>query len=126
MDAKTKVNRYRKQSIHYFDNALHYIEAGDVEKASEFIWGSLAQALKAVAASKDIKLMKHNDIRNYALNLTRELKDEEIMHAFIIAQALHSNFYECGLQMDDVVLGAEEVKKVIAKLFSLILTNSKS
>ena len=34
MEAKEKIKKYKKQSIHYFENAVKYIEKGDAEKAS--------------------------------------------------------------------------------------------
>ncbi|HUV55940.1 MAG TPA: PaREP1 family protein [Dehalococcoidales bacterium] len=120
MDTKKRVKRYKTQSIHYFENALKFIEVGDTEKASEFLWGSMAQALKATAASKDIQLRSHKDIRDYALELARVLPDESIRHTFNNAQSLHSNFYESGLMLEDVIIAAEDVKETVTKLLSFI------
>ena len=120
MDAKKRIKKYRTQSVHYFENALHFIEAGDAEKASEFLWGSMAEALKAVAASRDIRLKSHKDIRDYAMELARALHDESIRHTFNNAQSLHSNFYESGLMLEDVVISAEDVKAEVTKLLNLI------
>jgi len=120
LDTKKRVKRYKTQSIHYFENALKFIEVGDTEKASEFLWGSMAQALKATAASKDIQLRNHKDIRDYALELARVLPDESIRHTFNNAQSLHSNFYESGLMLEDVIIAAEDVKETVTKLLSFI------
>ena len=120
MKAEKKIKKYKTQSVHYFENALHFIEKGDAEKASEFLWGSMAQALKAVAASRDIQLRSHRDVRDYAMELARTLHDESIGHAFDKAQSLHSNFYESGLMLDDVVVGAERVKAAVTKLLNYI------
>ena len=120
LDTKKRVKRYKTQSIHYFENALKFIEVGDTEKASEFLWGSMAQALKATAASKDIQLRSHKDIRDYALELARVLPDESIRHTFNNAQSLHSNFYESGLMLEDVIIAAEDVKETVTKLLSFI------
>ena len=120
MEAKEKIKKYKKQSIHYFENAIKYIEKGDAEKASEFLWGSMAQALKAVAASKDIWLKSHNQIKNYALALSREFHDDSIRHAFFYAQSLHSNFYETGLLLEDVAGAAEDIKKTVKQLLALV------
>ena len=119
-ELKERIKKYKAQSVHYFENALKFIAAGDAEKASEFLWGSMTQALKAVAGSRDIWLKSHKDIRDYALELARALKDEDIRHAFDKAQSLHSNFYESGLMLEDVVIAAEEVKAAVAKLLNLI------
>ena len=59
-------------------------------------------------------------MRNYAAELARALHDETIWHAFTTAQSLHSNFYESGLLVEDVIMGAESVKKAAARLLELI------
>ncbi len=120
MEIRKRVKKYKTQCIHYFENAIKSIDAGNAEKASEFLWGSMAQALKAVAASRNIQLKSHEQIRNYAMELARGLKDESLRHAFDKAQSLHSNFYECGLTLEDVSIGAEDIKVALTKLLSLI------
>lgn len=114
MEVKSRTQDYRSQSERYFNNALRLIEAG------ELLWGSLAQALKTVAASSGRELRTHDDIRAYALELTRKMEDEGIWYAFVTAQFLHSRFYETGLNMEDVKLGAETIRQAREKLFNLI------
>jgi len=120
MKVKESVEKYKAQSMHYLKNALHFIEVGDAEKASEFLWGSIAEALKAVAASKGIQLKSHKDLRNYAMELAKVLRDVSIRNTFLHAQSLHSNFYETGLLMEDVAICADDVRATLAKLFKLI------
>lgn len=117
---KEQIEKHRDQSIHYLENAFRFTEAGDAEKASEFLWGSIAQAIKAVAASKEIRLKSHRDLRDYAMELAKAFQDESIKNTFYHAQSLHSNFYETGLLMEDVAISAEDVRKVVGKLLSLI------
>lgn len=117
---KDKASSYKKRSIHYFENAKKFIDKGDAEKASEFLWGSMAQALKAVAASRNISLRSHNQVKNYALELARTLKDDSIRHTFDYAQSLHSNFYESGLLLEDVVRAAEDVRRTVSQLLKFV------
>jgi hypothetical protein len=112
--------KYKSQSIHYFENALSSIEAGDAEKAGEFVWGSMAEALKAVAATKGANLWRHQDIEDYAKSLAKELGDEEITKAHGLASALHSNFYEAGLRTEDVRFRLDQIKNTIKKLLNLV------
>lgn len=119
-EMKRAAAKYKIQSSHYLENAFVAIEAGDLEKASEFIWGSMAQALKAVAASREIQIRSHKQLRDYAMELARVLNDKTIRDSFERAQSLHSNFYESGLLLEDVAMGAEDVRKTVAKLLSLI------
>ena len=120
MDAKAKLEKYAGQSRHYLLNASKFIDAGDSEKASEFLWGSLAEALKALALSKGIYLRKHHQIWNYAETLTKELEDKSIYDTFLHANTLHINFYESDLELRDVRRMAEDVKTTVGKLLRLI------
>ena len=70
------VQRYRSQSQHYHENALKFLQEGEVQKSAELLWGSVAEALKALAASGGRELRSHRDIWDYAKELSRELNDE--------------------------------------------------
>ena len=120
LEIKEGVKKYKTQSLHYLENAFSYIEAGDAEKAGEFLWGSMAEALKAVAASKGVELKAHWEIGDCARKLAKELEDEDIFHAYGHASYLHSNFYEAGLRIEDVQIYAEDIRKTVGELLSLI------
>ncbi len=120
MDAKAKVEKYAGQSLHYLKNASKFIDAGDSAKASEFLWGSMAEALKALALSKGIRLEKHSAIWNYIESLTKELEDKNIYDVFLHANSLHKNFYEFELELKDVRRIAEDVRMTVGKLLGLI------
>ncbi len=124
MDAEAKVKKYVGQSRHYLLNASKFIDAGDSEKASEFLWGSLAEALKALALSKGIYLKKHGEIWNYVDSLTKELEDKSIYDTFLHANTLHINFYESDLELRDVRRIAEDVRMTVGKLLRLIMQES--
>ncbi len=112
--------KYKAQSIHYLDNAFNYVEAGDPEKAGEFLWGSMAEALKAVAASRGIKLAAHWEITEFAKELAKELGNKSIFDAYGHASYLRSNFYEAGLSMEEINIYAEDIRKAVGELLSLI------
>jgi len=114
------LGKYKAQSVHYLENAFKFIDAGDVEKASEFLWGSMAEAIKAVAAIKGVTFRGHRQVRDYAESLSKELGDKSIFDHFLHAESLHSNFYECELELKDVIRVAEEVRTTVDKLLSLI------
>ena len=120
MNQRKVSEKYKTQSTHYLENALSSIKAGDAEKAGEFLWGSMAEALKAVAASKGAKLKTHWDIGDYARKLAKELGDRAIFDTYGHASYLHSNFYEAGLRIEDVYIYGEEIKKTVEKLLKLI------
>ena len=124
MKQREIAEKYKSQSIHYFLNALSSIEAGNAEKAGEFVWGSMAVALKAVAAIKGAKLWRHQDIEDYAKILAKELGNEEITKAHGLASALHSNFYEADLRIEDVRFRLDQVKDTIINLLDLVNAES--
>jgi hypothetical protein len=112
--------KHERQSIHYLENAFKSLEVGNSEKASEFLWGSMTQALKAVAASKEIRLKSHRQIWDYARELSKSLNDKDIFDTFLHANSLHSNFYESELTVEDVATIADGIKSTVAKLLELI------
>lgn len=114
------LEKHKAQSLHYLKNAYKFMDAGDAEKASEFLWGSMAQAVKAVAATKGVTLKEHRLLRNYAESLSKELEDKSIYDYFLHAESLHSNFYESQLELRDVIRIADEVRMTVDKLLSLI------
>ena len=120
MDTKRKAEKYSSQSLHYLKNASQSIDAGNSDKASEFLWGSMAQALKAVAASKEIFLRNHGQIWNYTETLAKEIEDKSIYDAFLHANFLHTNFYESELELKDVRRIAEDIRVAVGKLLNLV------
>lgn len=120
MNRTELLERYKAQSIHYLENAYKFIDAGDAEKASEFLWGSMAETIKAVAATKGVTFRAHRQLRDYAESLSKELDDKSIYDYFLHAESLHSNFYESELELKDVIRIADEVRMTVDKLLSLI------
>ena len=113
--------RFQAQSEHYYENALNFLRQGETQKAAELLWGSIAEALKAVAASRGLRLRNHREIWEYARELARELSDESIFDGFKAAHSLHSDFYEAGLTLDDVKLEWETlIRPTLDKLTSLL------
>jgi len=125
MNWREAVEKYKSQSDHYFGNALASIQAGETEKAGEFLWGSMAQALKAIAASEEKELKTHGEIRKYAAELAKKYKDMSIWDVYGVANSLHSNFYETGLSLEEVQTHAERIRTIILKLFTYIPKEDK-
>ena len=111
---------YKNQSIHYLENVYSFIDTDDAEKAGEFLWGSMAEALKAVAASEGRKLKAHREIGGYARELAKKHHDRSIWDAYGQASYFHHGFYEAGLTVDDVRLRLDGVRETIRKLLELI------
>ena len=115
------VERYHGQSQHYYENALKFLQEGEPQKAAEFLWGTMAETFKAIAASRGRELRTHREIWDYAREVAKELNDESIWFGFKAAHSLHSDFYEAGLTLDDVKLEWETlIRPTLDKLTSLL------
>ncbi len=125
MENGKKVEKYVRQSHNYLRNASNFIDAANPEKAGEFLWGSMAQALKALAASRGIHLRTHSRIWDYVDGLAKELEDKSIYDAFVKANHLHTNFYESELELKDVRIMAEDIRLTVGKLLSFIPEEDK-
>ena len=111
---------YAFRSGHYMHNAFLTLDEGELEKASEFLWGSMAEAVKAVAASREIQLGTHGVIWNFARQLCQDLGDQGLFDAFRDANRLHSNFYESGLTREMVLDSEERIRQGVAKLLGML------
>lgn len=115
-----KVLSYQAGAIHYMRNAREFLGQQEFTKASEFIWGAMARAIKAVAALKGFELRQHRELWDYARELAQELNDPSLFQGFRQANSLHGNFYEAGLPAEEVIDSIETIGSAIAKLLSLL------
>lgn len=99
---KRQAQHYADQSVHYVLNADKAFSEGETAKAGEFLWGGMAQALKAHAARNGYLLKRHDQIIKYARDLSKTLNDPELYGAFRKVQGLHSNFYEVDVDAAEV------------------------
>lgn len=104
------------QSLRYLENGLASLSQGDYDKASEFLWGSMANAIKAVAASKGIELKTHKQLWYFTRELAKELGDQKVYETFRTASYLHTNFYEVELGPVEVLEASENIKAMISQL----------
>jgi hypothetical protein len=121
-EAQEKVRNYATASLHYIENALLMIRQGETEKASELLWGSVAEALQALAISRGVKPLKnHKSLRWFVGVISRELDDSDIAKTFHAAENLHhKGFHEVELELRDVALLVEPIRKMVKRLLDSI------
>ena len=85
---------YLKQSQHYFKNAQELYAKGERAKATELVWGSVAEAVKALAASRGIDLRTHQSLREYVYKIAGQIRDAEFQQLFNDVEGAHRNFYQ--------------------------------
>jgi hypothetical protein len=107
-------------SNQYLENALLSLQQGEAGKASELLWGSIAEALQAVAASRSMHLKNHRSLRHFASQLAKEIGDQSINGGFARAERLHSNFHEVELEPEDVAAEVDPIREAVSKLLKLI------
>lgn len=120
-EAREKVRKYAAASLHYIDNAKKMLLENEPGKASELLWGGVAEAVQALAASRGKLLSSHRSMHWFIGELSKELNDATIAEAFYAAENLHHNgFHEVELETRDVALVFETVTKLVSKLLGLI------
>jgi len=116
-----EAEKYANLALKYLENAAEELSRGELEKAGEYMWGAVVEAIKCVlVAKKGIKVAKHSELRRYARELSREVGDPEIFRAFREAESLHSNFYEAMLEEEDLLAHFDSVRLLVSKLLELI------
>jgi uncharacterized protein (UPF0332 family) len=122
MDETDSFTEYSKQSHRLVQNAQKFLEKGDLDKASEFLWGGVAQAVKALAAKRGLMLKTHGELWEFMRELAMEINDPTLYEDFRTANYLHSNFYEVELGPHEILSAAEKVKRLVSHLFELAET----
>jgi hypothetical protein len=74
----------------------------DLIQASEKAWGSVAQALKAVAAARGWNHRTHGLLSDIATQLYLEFGRPRLVTLYGSAELLHNNFYEHRLERDRI------------------------
>ena len=120
LDSSLALQNHAAHSKQYFENALLALQNREAGKAGELLWGSVAQALEAVAAYKDRIIQSHRDLKNFAIQLSSELGDEALINDFIVAESLHHNFYDIQQEPSDIEILIPTIRELVSKLFDLI------
>ena len=84
----------------YRENADKAVAAGEFRKASELLWGSITQELKALAATYGIVISSHRQFFEFLRQLASEVKDIQLYLEFVELNALHKNFYDETIPSD--------------------------
>ena len=111
---------YSERCWLYLANAAATLRERRPEKSSEFLWGAMAESLKAMAALKDIRLRTHIEIRRYARDVAKQLNDERLLEAYSVAESLHSNFYEGMFDTGQVMRHSRAIRYAVNTLLDLI------
>lgn len=104
----------------YLRESQRLLAKGDYPQASEKLWGAMAEIVKAVAARRGIELGTHRSLGEFVSRLQREHRDWELVPAFGLGNALHTNFYEDWMPPDHVEIYADVVRNFVEDLRTLL------
>lgn len=109
-----QVKEHLERSSTYWKQAQEHHKRGETEKTTELAWGSVSQAIMALALMRSNKRLRtHREMKAYFKDAASQLKDEEMAKLFADGEAAHANFYQDF--MDE-----QEVRDVIAKMEKLL------
>jgi len=120
VDSSDKVEVYIKLSEKYLRDADDLLAKKDYIQASEKLWSSATLMVKAVAASRGITILSHEELFSFVRKLGEEENEPELRRLFSVASTLHQNFYENWLHEDVIKEYSEDVKQLITELKKLI------
>ena len=116
---KMRNQTYEKLNDKYLKEAQRLISKRDYTQASEKLWGTAAEMVKAVAARRGIELGTHASLWDFVSQLDKEHPELRLKRDFSYAGNLHQNFYEDWLGRDYIEEGLTIMKSFVEKLRSL-------
>lgn len=113
MDPAERFEAYINASEYFWREGLRLLEV-DVRQASEKLWNSVVQLVKAYAERRGLPHDSHRLIWRAVRELARE--DDEIITLFAAVEQLHVNFYEGHLEREDVEKLAKDAERLREKI----------
>ncbi len=113
-------NEYRGRSDIFWQEAQAALQEDDRIQASEKLWGSAAQAVKAVAEARGWPHGGHRELYSIIGRLDQETGQRRLTELFAIASALHQNFYEWWMPLGEVRELSSSIQELREALFRLL------
>lgn len=112
-----RIDAYLFRSDKYWSQVQEFLQAGELEKASELAWGSVAERVKALGLARTAKLLRsHSQLTDYAKTVANQMQDGELREGFAKAERLHANFYESFLDSDEIKRTLAHIPALLAKI----------
>ena len=74
----------------------------EVSKAGELFWGSVAQVFHALATMRGVNVQRHRRLKDFAIHVSNQAEDPNIMGGFLAAEILHNGFYDVDVERADI------------------------
>ena len=126
LDADCSPQRYAALAQNFRSSAWMHLDEGDLPQASNKAWGLVAETVKAVSAQHGGIIHTHRALGMVVTALARLVGDSGdaanrrlINNSFVIARALHSNFYDDRAPEGEVLDGLMQCEELSARLYEL-------
>ena len=108
--------KYAAMSQRYIEQADEEFEKGDLGQASNKAWGAATLALKSIAERRGWNHNKHGLLYDISGQVADELALPHLRARFRSANAMHQNYYEDWMAVDEVRDGIEDAKTYLREL----------
>ena len=105
--------KYHDDSRALLAQARVELYEGDVRQASEKGWGAVALMLKAIAEQRGWEHGRHRHLSTVAGRLRSETGNRDVVRWYHVADALHGNFYEDELRLQEIAEGLDDVEQLL-------------
>ena len=116
MPSQERIQYHTATGRDYLAKAWTYLDADDLNQASEKGWGAAAQMIKAAAETRDWSHDGHRQLWQTVNRLSEETGDQDIGGLFSYANSLHINFYDGLMPRELVESYLERVAELVDKL----------
>ena len=114
--------KYAELSQRLIRQAERELQSGDLMQASEKIWGSVAHAVKAIAAQRGWSHINHGRLWDISGQIADEQGRPDFRARFRSADSMHMNFYENRMGESEVQDGLQDAKGYLREL-EVVLTS---
>ena len=111
--------RYDAMSARFLNEAEKYLAAGDLQQASEKVWGAAAEAIKAYCQRRGWNHHGHNYLRDAVYYTAYALSRNELFPLFDSVNFMHANFYEHQAEEDELEMRLGDLRMFVSILTEL-------
>ena len=115
-----KVRRHLEHRDQYFENAQEALAKDEVSEAGELFWDSVTQVFHALAAMRGVDVQRHRRLKNFAIHISNQAEDPNIIGGFLAAEILHTGFYDVDVERADLEAAIPLFRYTIDTVSSLI------
>ena len=94
--------RYEAMAAHKLQQAQAELDRGDLQQASEKVWGAAAQSIKALAQQQGWNHHAHNYLRDAVMYVASAWGRDDLLLLLDSVSFAHTNFYEHQELKDEV------------------------